>query len=101
MPPARIGTALGQECLGRVGLSAESGPPRAQAAYRKMVAGLPALLSREPDKARVVLQRLFGQIRLARTADGGRRPRGAARNESSRADRPRFRGRQHDGRFEW
>jgi hypothetical protein len=25
--------------------------PRAQAAYRKMVAGLPALLSREPDKA--------------------------------------------------
>ena len=55
----------------RIGAQVVELMPRAQAAYRKMVAGLPALLSREPDKARVVLQRLFGQIRLARTGDGG------------------------------
>ena len=45
--------------------------PAAAAAYRKMVAGLPAMLAKEPDKARVLLQRIFGQIRLTRTADGG------------------------------
>lgn len=45
--------------------------PKAVAAYRKMIAALPTQLAQEPDKARAVLQRLFGAIRVERTPDGG------------------------------
>lgn len=55
--------------------------PQALVAYRRMVRALPNTLSKEPDKARVVLQRLFGEIRVVRTPDGGY----AARLETSPA----------------
>jgi len=45
--------------------------PRAQAAYRKMVPALPTAIANEPDMARAVLMRVFRQIKLRGTTDGG------------------------------
>ncbi len=45
--------------------------PRAEQAYRKMVRDLPAMLAKEPDKARAIRARIFGRIERRRTEDGG------------------------------
>lgn len=45
--------------------------PRAEAAYRKMVAELPRKMAREPDAARSMMKRVFRRVTLRRTPDGG------------------------------
>ena len=45
--------------------------PRAEAAYRRMVAELPRKLSREPDASRSMLKRVLRRVELRRTLDDG------------------------------
>lgn len=45
--------------------------PRAEARYHRMMAELPRVMAREPDKARSMLKRLFHRVTLVPTDDGG------------------------------
>ena len=45
--------------------------PKAEAAYRKLVAELPRKMQREPDAARSAMRRVFRRIVLRPTEDGG------------------------------
>jgi hypothetical protein len=44
--------------------------PEALTLYKRMVQELPAILDREPDRARDILRRLLGAVRLVREAGG-------------------------------
>jgi hypothetical protein len=44
--------------------------PEALTLYKRMVQELPAMLDREPDRAREILRRLLGAVRLVREAGG-------------------------------
>jgi predicted transcriptional regulator len=45
--------------------------PGMERAFRKMVADLPRVLAKDAARSRELLARIFGEIRLARTQDGG------------------------------
>jgi hypothetical protein len=45
--------------------------PTLEADYRRMVADLPKVLTHDADRARAILARILGEIRLVRTPDNG------------------------------